>query len=325
MNKIKNNNMQHQAQDKKSMNDIKTIPLIYNKNNKLITKKQVERIINKFLTKQITINEENLNLYITALTHKSYTKSAYIVDEDANIDPESGSILSKGKKYVINVPWNKIKKKQGILELRKKSYDILEFLGDKTISYIITKYIYDRYGETENEGFLTKWRTNIEKGETLYSLSKIVGLKPYIIIAEQIEITRGRDNKNILEDVLEAFMGAMDIDVGIDICYEFFVNLIEKHIDISSLLSVDTNYKEQLLRYYKKRDWSPPQYIVEINSPSSDNKRVFKVHINDNYGKKIGKSASTSKKRAEQQAACNALVKFGVIEDPKSDTSSITI
>jgi dsRNA-specific ribonuclease len=284
-------------------------PLIYNENNILITINDIEKIINKYLSKKnkIKVDVNNLNLYIMALTHKSYTKGAYIVDENAVMNPLL-SFIPKKKKYIINIGFDKMKRGKNVLDLRKKSYERLEFLGDSVIHYILGDYIYHRF-VNDDEGLMTKVRTKLENSGKLFILTKALKLEPFIILAKQIEITKGRDKIiSILEDVFESFIGAMHEEFGPNICKEFVINLIEDNIDITDLLENDDNYKDQLLRYYHIMKWPFPKYNLLSNVVNEDNNsRLFKVIVKDNNNRIIGQGIGGCLKKAEQMSAKMAL------------------
>ena len=283
------------------------IPMIYNENNILITAKDVENIINRYLSKKnkIKVDENNLNLYIIAFTHKSYTKGAYIIDENAVMNPTL-SFVAKKKKYIINVPFESIKNNNA-MPLRNKSYERLEFLGDSVIHYILGNYIFHRFVE-DDEGLMTKVRTKLENSGKMCVLSKTLKLGQFILLAKQIEVMKGRDKIiSILEDVFESFVGAMHEEFGMEVCREFVINVIEDTIDITDLLENDDNYKDQLLRYYHIMKWPHPKYEkVSETINESDNSRVFKVTVKNN-DRVIGYGMGGSLKKAEQMSAKMAL------------------
>lgn len=282
-------------------------PLIYNENNILIKKSEVEKLINKFLKKKNRIKIKDVELYRTALTHKSYTFDAYIYDKDVVTDAKSNSFLHKKKKYVIAVPLNKIKKPSGVLELRQESLERLEFLGDSVIHLAVGNYLFTRY-KKEPEGFLTKLRTKIENGEMTSKFSEYAGLAKYILMAKQIEMTKGRKVISILEDTFEAFVGAIYKEHGYYVCNEYIITLIEESIDITELISNDTNYKEQLIKCYHEKKWGHPNYVdISSEVQTDDNKKIFKIYVTDNKGYRIGTGIAGSKKKAEQLAAKKAL------------------
>jgi dsRNA-specific ribonuclease len=295
-------------EEQKSPNN-NVIPSIYNENNILIEIDQIEEIINKYLSKKtkVKVDEEYLDLYRTALTHKSYVKNAYIIDRDAVINPLL-SFIPKKKKYIINVDFDEIKKKKNVLGLQKKSYERLEFLGDSVIHYILGDYLFHRF-EDDDEGLMTKIRTKLENGGKMSILSKAIGLTPFIIMAKQLEIAKSREKIiSILEDAFEAFIGAMHEEFGMKTCKEFLINVIEDNIDITQLLEIDDNYKDQLLRYYHKMKWSHPKYTLLSTIINEENgSRLFKVIVKDTNGKTIGSGSGGSLKTAEQISAKIAL------------------
>ena len=64
-----------------------------------------------------------------------------------------------------------------------ESFETLEFIGDSVLGFVITKFLFDRY-ESRQEGFLTKARTKLVRGETLAHIANQLGLQNYIIMDE---------------------------------------------------------------------------------------------------------------------------------------------
>ena len=94
----------------------------------------------------------------------------------------------------------------------KHLYALLEFLGDSVLGVIVAKYLFDRFPE-EHEGFLTKMRSKLVRGEMLGSLAKMLNFGEFLIISRHIEDKcDGRNAEAILEDCFEAFIGAMFLD-----------------------------------------------------------------------------------------------------------------
>ena len=178
--------------------------------------------------KTLNINDfkiNNLSLYQTAFIHKSYCNmNAYEEFTNDNND----------------------------LPLQDKSYETMEFLGDSILSSSVSSYLYERFHDIhgENEGFLTKIRTRIVCGESLAVLSKELNFDKHIIISKHIDDNcDGRNNKNILEDVFEAFLGAIFLDNNYEYAKKIIITIIEELIDFTDLIINDTNYKDQILRY----------------------------------------------------------------------------
>ena len=253
----------------------------YNFNNRLITLNDITNIMEK-----LNINDfstSNIKLYQKSFIHKSYCK---LKDYEEYENPGNGC-----------------------LELQDESYETIEFLGDSILGSVIASYIYQRfhliYGE--NEGFLTKLKIRLVCGENLYDVSKKMDLSKHLIVSKHIEENcSGRDNKNILEDVLESFIGALYLDKGYIYTEKFIINMIEEYCDFTEIILKDTNYKDQISRYFQQTFSVYPKYKTEKYE------NIFKSSIY-NEGKLIATGTGDSKKRAEQDVSKKALIYFNVI------------
>lgn len=294
---------------KKNDDSEEIIPIPYNTNNILIEKQDIISILNKLEVGVDDINK--VNLFQKAFTHKSYLKK--------DIIPEK--ILKKAKAELGN-PKN-------LLELRDESYERLEYLGDRVIKLIVTKYLFLRYPH-EDEGFMTKLQTKIEDKRNLAAMSKELGFDKYFIISRQIESKYGRNLEKIHEDIFEAFMGALYLSNGYEPCLLLLVNLLETMIDYSEKLYCDNNYKDIILRHYHKQQWKYPKYeVIYHEGPPHDRiylMGVLKDDINSENcmeEKYIGFGVGNSKKIGEQKAAKMALIIFGLLNDDQYNQSDI--
>lgn len=170
------------------------------------------------------------------------------------------------------------------------SYETLEFLGDSVLGFVITKILYDEYPDA-HEGFLTKLRTQLVRGRNLARLSTELGLYRYIIMDEKAMRNRWYMNPSILEDVFEAFIGAMYLDLGIIHVRQFITNLF----DIRVL--EDDNYKDIVMRYCQALKYNLPEYIVRSYDCGMFTIDLYIQGLYQSTG-----SAQT-KKEAEQMAA----------------------
>ena len=134
---------------------------------------------------------------------------------------------------------------------RTTNYETLEFLGDSIVGATVTNYVYDRFPD-EEEGFMTKMKTKLVCGEMLGSLGLKMGLNEYLIISKHVEEKcNGRNSVKTMEDVFEAFIGAMYLDfneieipgkmdfysgIGFQVCETFLINLMEDKIDFADLI-----------------------------------------------------------------------------------------
>lgn len=197
---------------------------------------------------------------------------------------------------------------KSLYKLTQTSNERLEFLGDSVVNLIVAEYLYSKY-PTENEGFLTKLRTKLVNRYTLCKFSTCIGLNKIVLLCKRIDTEEGRTNIKILEDVFEAFIGAMFLDLGLLACKQFIIRVIEENIDFNEIL-IDDNFKDILLRYTQKYNMTLPEYALVLqNGPP--HKRLFTVQVIID-GQPLGVGYGSSKKIAEQHSAKLTLDMFGV-------------
>lgn len=281
---------------------------ILNEKNVWITKKYIEDTLKEY---DVEYKVKDLDIFKRATVHKSYL-----------IRDQNTSKKIKNSKSTLKP----ISDPKTAIQLQKKSYERLEFLGDSVLHCVLADYIGNRYLD-QDEGFMTRLRTKIENGSTLDQLAKVIGLNRYILISRYIESNDGRDkNKNISEDSFEAFVGALYKDGGFDICKKFLFNLIESKVDFAQILFKETNHKDTLLQYFHKMHWRDPTYgVLDISGP--DHKKQFTMYIKckkdtNDKGEIIGVGVDSSKPKGEQKAAKEALINLGVIKNDEYDSSS---
>lgn len=184
------------------------------------------------------------------------------------------------------------------------SYERLEFLGDAVLDLIVSEIIFDRF-PNENEGFLTKLRAKLVKGDTLAEFAEKLGLSGLILVGERAKGQGIEFSKSALSDVFEALIGAIYIDKGYADARNFVSTVIEQHVDFDKVTQTLDNYKSMLLEYAQSKQMAIPRYEV-INETGPDHNKTFEVRAlvdNREYGRGEGKS----KKEAEQQAARRSL------------------
>lgn len=277
----------------------------FNKNNVMITENKVQNILKKY---GIYHNIANISLYQTAMVHKSYTI------------PYINEVCSRDNVKVVPNP-------DGCVLLQNESYDRLEFLGDAVIENIVVSYLYSRY-PNQPESFLSFMKVNLVNRMMLGHLTKIIGLNEYLIISRTLDdVNKAREEDKILCDVFEGFIGAIYQDFnaingqGYQYAEKFMITLLEDErskVDFTELILNDTNFKEKFIRYNRNFNKFVPVFeIIAINGGDKEGESVEKsvtVHVlhpktNDVLGIGEGKT----KKKAEQAAAKNGLVKLGLL------------
>ena len=190
-----------------------------------------------------------------------------------------------------------------------ESNERLEFIGDSVLGLIVTSYLYEKY-PNENEGFLTRIRTKLVSGKALSKIAENLHFYEYITMNEKGMKNEWYKNPRILEDSLEAFIGSIYLDVGIDVAKKFIhTNIIHK-LDNDSLLE-DNNYKDILMRYVQGRKLNLPEY--RLNESVNDNNKLFTVQV-FLQGKLVSEGTHKVKKQAEQIAAKRTLQCFNIIK-----------
>ena len=185
---------------------------------------------------------------------------------------------------------------------RFDSYERLEFLGDAVLDLISAELLFQKYPE-EDEGFLTKTRAKMVRGETLSALSKNLGIESLL------EFTDAKGgvakSKSILADIFESMIAAIYITEGYKVTFNFVSKVYEEHLDFDELTQINDNFKSTLLEHAQANKMSLPEYRV-IDEKGPGHNRTFKVEVS--IGTAIfGKGTGKSKKKAEQEAARNAL------------------
>ena len=280
--------------------DEELIHIPYNLNNILISEQDIMQILSQYNVKVDCI--KRIEYFRQAFTHKSYCKKDIIPT----------NILEMARIELGNP--------DHLLDLFDKSYERLEYFGDRVLKVIVSMYLFHRYPK-QDEGFMTRLQTKLEDKKNLAIMSKELGLGKFFIISKQIELMNGRNLEKIHEDVFESFIGALFLSNGFEPCMFLIVNLLETLIDYSEKLYCDNNYKDQLLRIHHQNKWTYPQYItIHYEGPPHKRKYIMgveKQNISNSdtiQTKCISYGIGSSKKEGEQNAAKMALIIHGVLK-----------
>ncbi len=188
-----------------------------------------------------------------------------------------------------------------------ESFETLEFMGDSVLGFVITKMLFDRY-EEHQEGFLTKARTKLVRGNTLASIALKLGLNKWIIMDDKGMRNGWNTNEKILEDAFEALVGAIYLDLGLIHAKKFILDIYSnpQMIDMDNLM-IDDNYKDRLMRHCQQIKIDLPQYPIE-----SHENGVFVVSVIVDE-KNVSSGSAKNKKQAEQNAAREAIRILGIV------------
>lgn len=177
----------------------------------------------------------------------------------------------------------------------------LEFLGDSILSSIVSDILYRKY-PNKNEGFLTNCRSRIVQRESLNKIAVAMGLDKLITSSREVP----QQSQDIFGNALEAFVGAVYLDLGYENAKLFVENkLLKQQIDIDEVSKQEVNFKSRLLEWGQQNRVTMDYELLD-SFHSKNNQTVFRYrvifgHINGEEGE------GCSKKSAQQEASQKTL------------------
>lgn len=189
----------------------------------------------------------------------------------------------------------------------KVSNERLEFLGDAVLELVTTQYLYEAHPE-DQEGMLTAYRSALVKTETLAEVAKQIGLGEALFMSKGEEATGGRSNIGILADSVEAFLGAMYLDQGLEASEKFLQEYLFIKLPEIKQKKLYRDGKSLLQEVVQAKGYGAPNYEV-LTEEGPDHDKMFKVAVFVD-GEKAGEGTGRSKQIAQQEAAREALEKY---------------
>lgn len=192
-----------------------------------------------------------------------------------------------------------------------KSYERLEFLGDKVISMMISRELFTRFPEA-TEGEMSRRHSNLVRTHTLAEIARALKLDEAMILDKGEETNGGRDNPRNLEDVLEAMVGAIYIDSSYDsaLIKSLFLPLWESYLGNPVLSMRDS--KSLLQEWSQKSKHGIPEYKL-ISEEGLAHSKLFTVELQIASFQPV-KATASSIKKAEAEAAKIFIQKYRINE-----------
>jgi len=178
----------------------------------------------------------------------------------------------------------------------------LEFLGDSVLGLVVTDALYRNHPELP-EGQLANLRAAVVNMRALAEVGRELDLGHFVRLGRGEESTGGRDKASILADTLEALLGAVYIDAGLERAAELVHRLFDPLIQEAATLGAGLDWKTSLQELTAAGALGVPEYVVTETGP--DHEKEFRAVVmlsGDAYGEGSGRS----KKEAEQEAAASA-------------------
>jgi len=180
----------------------------------------------------------------------------------------------------------------------------LEFLGDAVLNLVIAQRLFELFPQ-QTEGELSQMRAHLVRWDTLAAVAERIGLGRYLVLGKGEDLSGGRRRPSNLAGALEAVIGAVYLDGGLEAAERLVMDLLGPELErlVTGQPVVDS--KSELQRVVQARWHQVPRYrVVEAEGP--DHAKTFTVEVV--LGEQVlGRGQGRSKKQAELEAARQAL------------------
>jgi ribonuclease-3 len=189
------------------------------------------------------------------------------------------------------------------------SNERLEFLGDAILDFIVTELLYKEFPEL-SEGELTSLRASLVCHETLAKMASLLKLGNYLLLGHGEEASGGRKRQSNLANVMEALIGALYLDQGLEKTSKFVLKQLEPFWERIKRGEAKPNYKALLQEFIQREKQLAPVYrLVETIGPDHDKQFTVEVLVESEL---LGIGEGKSKKSAETEAAKSAWEKLRI-------------
>ncbi len=184
---------------------------------------------------------------------------------------------------------------------KNKSNERLEFLGDAVLELISSEFLFSKHPDIA-EGELTKKRASMVCEPSLAMSARDIHLQEFILLGKGEEFTGGRERDSITSDALEAVIGAIYLDGGIEQARNFILRFVLNDLEHKSLFYDSKTVLQEIVQDLGKT----PRYVLTgCTGPDHDKRFFSEVRI---CGETYGKGKGHTKKAAEQAAAYQAVL-----------------
>ena len=232
--------------------------------------------------KSLGLSFNDLSLFDSSLTHRSFLNEAHYVGSEIIADGESRAGDKTGA-------------------VRLTHNERLEFLGDAVLGQVVASLLYTRL-DGRPEGELARIKSIVVSEQSLAPIAMAVGIPEALQVGRGEERSGGRTKKALLADALEALIGAVFLDQGYDAAQVFVARMVEPIIE-EAVAGKSKDYKTVIQEYAQKYFKELPVYSLDrVEGP--EHERIFWVSCR--LGRKsYGPFSGKTKKEAEQMAAEN--------------------
>ena len=186
-----------------------------------------------------------------------------------------------------------------------KSNERLEFLGDSILGMVVARHLYQTF-PNRLEGDLTRMRADMVCEKALAKIAEKIDLGKHMLLGNGEEQNGGRNRPSILADAVESVIAACFLDGGMTAAEAFIDRFVLSNVPSDKPANLDYKTAFQELVQQKKNQQIAYRLVSE-SGPDHDKEFTVEVSLN---GEVVGQGIGTSKKRAEQNAAKEAMEKL---------------
>jgi ribonuclease-3 len=178
----------------------------------------------------------------------------------------------------------------------------LEFLGDAVLGIIVTDSLYRAHPDVA-ESQLARYRSAVVNARTLAEVARELGVGEFLLLGRGEQTTGGRDKASILADAMEAILGAVYLDQGLDAAGALVHRLLDDRMTVAAGMGAGLDWKTSLQELGARTGAGVPCYEVTATGPDHAKHFTALVQVGDAV---TGEGIGPSKKVAEQMAAAAA-------------------
>lgn len=182
------------------------------------------------------------------------------------------------------------------------NYDRLEFLGDAVLGFVVSDHVYRTY-PAESEGELTRRKHFVVAGDALAEAADALGLAAFVLLGAGANAAGERQRASILENTVEALIGALFLDGGLKTARAFVLRVLAPRLEAAHVPQVDP--KSALQQWTQWHSGNLPEYAITAED-GPVHARTFTADVLVN-GEVLGSGSGPSKQAAEKAAAAHAL------------------
>lgn len=191
----------------------------------------------------------------------------------------------------------------------RENNERLEFLGDAVLGYVISEALYQRFPDAD-EGQLSRLRVSLVKGSSLARLAQEIGLTEQLLLGTGQDHSGVRQRSSVLADTLEALLGAIVLDQGIETCRAAIFRVFSGRLESLALEQARKDPKTRLQEFLQGRRRPLPNYRL-VDSWGADHNRSFRVACELEDDTLRAEADGRSRRAAEQAAAGSVLELLG--------------